>query len=187
MKKIPVSLIAGIAALSAVMGLFIGASNSPITGLMITGLFGIIASLFGLGASKKKDEVSSASPVPPLQTIGQLMIVFSIFVLLGAFAGERYRLHEKTTDKFLVWTGKPAPTSTYEALDWIAVTETLTAKGYAPSQVDSLYTIRLRELSDTANYNAETNGLRYSESTPYSRMLEKIPAKEARRGLASEE
>lgn len=183
--KISIWFFAGVIVFSMGLGLIIGASNSPVVGVAITGLFGLMVSLYSL--VPKKENSSKAAFFNDLAFVGKSLILFSIGMLAGVFAGCQYRLFtaEQKNEKLFIWNGSKAPTSTYEALDWIAVTEILLSKGYSEKQISDLYKLRTKEIKDTANTDAEIDA-QYSRTSPYFKMLLTPSAQEKKgRGPAS--
>ena len=133
-------LIIGILSFSLVLGYMIGASNSPVIGAFFSALSGFAGIIFGakhlLPEEKKGD---------PGNFIGLLLLVLSLGLFFGAFAGEKYRTGWFDNEKELIWNEADRPVETREALDWIAVCEKLTALGYSMGQIRDIYQIRAGE------------------------------------------
>lgn len=173
--------VTGLILFSILLGLLTGASNSPVVGVVITSLTGIIATLAGM-LFNKKYEGDVNRPSISFNSIGKCLALFSICLVIGVYAGIVYRTGgKKKVSTGYVWDGSVAPKSTYEALDWIMVNELLASKGFTIDQIKSLYAIRVNEKSDSGcNHN-------YSEQIPYYKMLSAVNAEKKGRGPASEE
>jgi hypothetical protein len=173
----------GLISFSIVMGLMIGSSNSPVTGVLISSIFciGVAAAGMILSRDKKGEQHAAFSA----SQVGKSLTLFSASILLGAYLGTIYRTTEKPNGKHFIWEGNQIPSSTYEALDWIMVEEILSRRGYDEQQIRSIYAIRVREMEDTSS-KEPYSGSSYSYQTPYSKILLQNEESQKSRGLASE-
>lgn len=177
-------LLIGIMCFSIVLGLFMGASNSPVAGVVISSIFGIAVAAIGIWA-KNPDGEKQVQMNVNFSYVGKCLVIFSIFILIGVHLGIKYRTGRAASQKSFIWNNSVLPGSTYEALDWITVSELLNEKGFTQTQIEALYKLRVLELSDTSVdvYGAK----KYSENTPYAKMLISVGTeKKTGRGLASE-
>ena len=181
----------GLATFSLVVGLMIGASNSPVIGVLVTGIFGVGMTLLGIFFEKKnkktdkeKEEDLAMSSLS-LGVVGKAVTLFSLLLFAGVYLGVLYRNYDAATgpSKF-IWDKDNAPPTAYEAIDWVLVKEILLKKGFTEEQVRSLYDIRIAER--IANKATQSNDS-YSEATPYSKIFQiSVVEKKANRGPASE-
>jgi hypothetical protein len=176
----------GIITFALVLGLLVGASNSPLVGVVISSIFGVGVAVLGLFSKKGDDGIKSNTFGLDMAAVGKFLTTFSIFLLIGAFLGILYRdADPESKGNDFVWNKDQPPSSTYEALDWISVTELLQKKGFTMQQIHTLYTIRAAELKDSAN--DDYGSKKYSEQLPYFKMLLSTPQEAKKgRGPASE-
>ncbi len=176
----------GVAVFSMTLGLLIGASNSPVVGLVISGIFGIGVAIFGFIQKSSNEQHQTLDLSSHLQFIGKGLILFSIFLLFGVYLGVLYRTSGNEAKKYnFVWDKTNRPASVYEALDWIRVNELLTDKGYTKDQIKEIYEIRRKELKDTTNDPYGSS--KYSQQIPYYKILiESTQSNKQVRGPASE-
>jgi len=162
----------GILTFAFVIGLMTGASNSPVAGGVITSIFGIVLAMLGLLTNKEAEFKIK------LNLIGCGFILLSIGLILGIYAGIKYRTEDPiaSTDKKFIWEGYKEPKTTYEAIDWIITNDLLISRGFSRQQVQSIYLIRLKEISeaDSARQNSTApwmieNG--YSKENPFFKMI----------------
>ncbi|PSL24427.1 hypothetical protein [Chitinophaga ginsengisoli] len=177
----------GLITFSLVLGLMIGASNSPVIGALVTGVIGAGMAFLGLFFDRKKEDLKDINiPRPSAGAIGKAVTLFSVLLCVGVYLGVLYRNFEPTasSSKF-VWENQNAPSTAYEAIDWILVKENLIKRGFTEQQVKALYNIRIAERN--ANKATQSNDS-YSEAMPYYKMLQTvaIAEKKTNRGPASE-
>jgi len=125
---------------------------------------------------------------------GQALLLISIGLIIGTFVGELYRTTAPPPNPAPIpWASQPAPYSTQEALDWIAVSAKLQSLGYSEKVITDLYAIRLKErqaLEELVAKEEQEHGFAgtkvYDASEPFSSSLSDIePAAKATRGPAS--
>lgn len=174
----------GISCFALAIGLMVGASNSPVVGVAITSVFGLFVALFGLFNKNSDKEQIEVNPLVIADT-GKLFFLFSVTLAAGIYLGVEYRNYKPVEEKQFIWDSQLKPPSTaYEALDWIALRESLVKLGYSHNQIRDLYRIRLNENVDTTMVGLLTEG--YNKSYPYSKLFEDKPMEiKAGRGPAS--
>ena len=111
--------------------------------------------------------------------------------LLGELHKNGWKL--KNELKTYVWSNLQPPQNTYEALDWLVLTEKLMDAGYTFEDVQLLYRLRLDEIDKLKKIQAieiENNGYNmtkiYQESMPYYNFVDtKVITNNKKRGPAS--
>jgi len=174
---------AGVLVFSAGLGLLVGSSNSPVAGVAISSLFGLLLTLYTI-IPKKGKEGNEVRPVNVFSFIGQSLVLFTLGLIGGCWLGVQYRLGtaEPNAPKAFLWEGTRPPSSTYEALDWLSVQDILVSKGYTVEQVRLLYQMRAKEMTDTATDEEK----KYSTDRPYFKMLPAVVTPDKKgRGPAS--
>lgn len=167
--------IAGISIFAIMLGLLIGASSTPIAGVFITGIFGSllgVASLFYKGVNNEKESDSNSTSlkrnyqkiISTGKATGLALAFFSIAIVIGIYLGSMYRRSIYNVNAEIIWTKDTKPKSTYEALDWITVTQILQQRGYSISQIKEIYKIRINEIDADTDFE-------YDPRLPYTKML----------------
>lgn len=183
----------GFGLFALVLGFVIGASNSPVVGAFLAIAVGLISSIFGV--LKFEAELKD---VNKLNVAGSLISVFSVLLIVGVLVGENHRIpFNNDSPKQLPWKDMPQPTSTYEALDWIVLSDKLLALGYSQSDIETLYSIRLDEKKEILAKIAELKEQGFDEHSlpslydsgyPFNELIPQaiVTEKHSGRGLASE-
>lgn len=166
-------ILLGILMFAIILGLMTGASNSPIAGGVISSIFGIAITSLGLFTNK------SLEFKVKLNLIGGGLIILSIGLLIGLYFGIQYRYNDpisKSNKKF-IWDNQQAPSSTYEAIDWVLTNDLLISRGFTRQQIQEIYTMRIKEMN-TRDSSLKANpsesymhGDKYSKEQPYYKMI----------------
>jgi hypothetical protein len=173
MKTIRQSIwaILGIASIAVVLGYMVGASSTPVVGVVIPIIFGLAVTALGFFSSssieRKLKEVrelikeNNSLEIPqslshfssdlkkmPNQ-LGKLLLIFTLFYAFGLMTGTKARINEwfiPVRERQLPWTasGRVPPTAA-DAVDWIALQEELIHLGYSRGHIDHLYSIQVTE------------------------------------------
>jgi hypothetical protein len=157
----------GICTFSLVLGLLIGASQTPVVGVFITGIVGLIVTAVGIFYNNRDTSVEKISNVKDYKGLGKTLFFFSLLLIIGAYLGVQYRAGLYKQKGNFIWTNENPPSSVYEALDWIRVNEILKEKGYSENQIRQLYDIAHLK-------NQDSNSLKfdyYDAEYPYYKVL----------------
>lgn len=140
--------ISGAIVLSLVVGVLVGASSSPVAGVVVTGLLGVAIAFSGRGSGDGK-----APTTEQQDFIGQFILIFSVAMAVGIGMGVKVRVNDwflsgdtESTVEF-PWQQSESPSSVREAIDWLIIQEKLVQMGLSEQQVQSLYDMKL----DSAN------------------------------------
>lgn len=173
MKKVNLAILIGVILFSLMMGIVLGLSSSPVAGVFVSAAGGVIVLVIGYFKLGEKEspvvpdvKLYSAGNHPNGTAFGILLSCFSVFVLAGILIGSGYRKNKTLIKPIIVWTKENAPKSTYEALDWVYITQLLQHRGYSNSQIHEIYNIRLLERT-----NPEFKDDEYDNEMPYFRLL----------------
>ncbi len=152
-------LIVGLSVSTIVLAFLVGFSSSPLTGVAITGALTLLAAIFGFTKSagvisRLTNEVKNRY----LNILGKLFCFLSLLFLAGIFLGIKVRDESTKVSPVLIWDDNDNPANSYEAIDWILVSEYLKRKGLTVMQIKSIYQMR-----DSHYYNREY---------PYIRLFE---------------
>jgi hypothetical protein len=140
----------GLATFFCSVGLLIGASQSPVVGVFITGILGLVVGVAGFLHSKQDDNKKTLKL--DLVFVGVTLLTSSVFLILGVYLGSLYRINQyKTPSEEFIWTKKNSPHNLAVALDWVRLNELLTEKGYSKNQIEFLYS-----LQDTNSFDFST-------------------------------
>lgn len=139
----------GIGAFGLIMGYLVGASNTPVVGAVLAILVPAATAFFGLFRGKK--ESSQPKPALYLETkpIGLMLAFFSIFLLVGLFAGEYHRRFDLFSgvgddEKQFIWSDSETKPETLDsALLWINTAYELRKSGYSDEEIRELYEMSL--------------------------------------------
>ena len=154
----------GICCFSILFGILIGASQSPVVGIFITGFLGLIVTVVSILYNNKTKVNSTNANNFVSKILGISLILISVFLVYGLYLGSNYRVNfQKADNKKFIWNKNNKPESVYEALDWIVVTNALKNDGYTESQIKEIYS--LRKENDSSWYN------NYDERLPYFTFL----------------
>jgi len=149
----------GIGAFALCVGFLVGSSNTPVIGAIITGIVALAGTIWsGFKNTPKESEKSHFD----FKLIGNILLVFSLLMIVGVFSGEGYRRNWFVFGQSdLPWDGIEEPRNGYEALDWLMVQSKLKKLGYSKEQTKSFYSIvKKRDI-----YNP------YNNENPYHLML----------------
>lgn len=203
----------GLSLFSATLGLLVGASQSPVAGVLVTALFGVVVAAIGLFdnqniatklaalkselsrlfiAGERADEEKLSSILgralaPDSARVGKMLFFFSVFFLLGLFGGALLRVNAWPSPKRVMlgfpWSPQTKPTMPYNALDWIVIQDSLLKMGYSEKQVRQLYSLQY-SIWKQSGENIPSSGL-VTKSEPLSGLLkgQVEPASEASKGL----
>ena len=146
MEKNKIWIHLGICSFSIVMGILIGVSQSPILGVFISGILGLLVGVSGSIFRKDEPEKQRKETIYDFNIIGKVLLQFSIFLIIGVYIGSEYRanIYEIKSPEF-IWTEQNKPNSVNEAIDWILVNQILSEKGYAKNQIRELYELGISE------------------------------------------
>lgn len=157
----------GICSFAIVIGLLIGASQSPILGVFISGILGLLVGIGGSFISKEDSEEKQKVNNLDFNIIGKILLQFSLFLIIGVYLGSDYRANiYKVKSPEFIWTEQTKPQSTYEAFDWLRVNEILGSKGYSKSQIKELYELRISERDSFTK-----GSILYEVNRPYYKIL----------------
>ncbi len=147
----------GISTFLFCLGILIGVSSSPVAGVFITGILGLLAGIAGFWYSKQNYDKDAPIKLD-FTFLGLTLFLSSIFLVLGVYLGSCYRINYYNIKSVeFIWSKKNKPINLAEALDWIRINEILTEKGYSKSQIQYLYSLK-----DSSEYD---------EFPPYYKML----------------
>ena len=157
--------IVGTICFSILIGIFIGVSQSPVVGIVITSIAGLITTFLSLKSEKSINIFEG-------QKLGKFLTLFAIFSFIGVLIG--YNLQKKSpappkTKEEKVfeypWSRDTIPDKIDEALRWAFLNHLMNDLGYNNSQVKELYAIYknsekqivkpLINTSDTLEYPTE--------------------------------
>jgi hypothetical protein len=166
-------ILLGILLFAIVLGLMTGASNSPLAGGVISSILGIAIAALGLFTNKELEFKVK------LNLIGGGLIILSAGLLIGLYFGIQYRYNDPISkeNKKFIWGNQRAPSSTYEAIDWVLTNDLLISRGFTRQQVEEIYNMRIREINsrDSAlKANPTTTYMfddKYSKEQPYYKMI----------------
>ncbi|MNQ86291.1 hypothetical protein D3C85_1014810 [compost metagenome] len=176
MRTISAWLVLGVGLVGLTIGYMSGGSNTPVAGVAIPVLFGLMATVFAVLQAKKDRTDASISPeqsapaddheadggrnmafrhLPLHRNVGVCLVVFSLGFLAGAHIGAYVRVHELMRPKplapMLPWkAGDDPPPSVESALQWVAVQRELVSLGFDANQIDSFYRIQVKEWANRA-------------------------------------
>jgi hypothetical protein len=203
----------GLSLFSATVGLLVGASQTPVAGVLVTAIFGVVVAAIGFFDSRNvatkldslksemsrlsisgervdEEKISSVlgkSLAPDSARVGKLLFLFSAFFLLGIVGGALLRVNAWPSPKRVVtrfpWSAQTAPTMPYNALDWIAIQDSLLKMGYSEEQVQQLYRLQY-SVWQKSGENIPSSGL-VTKSEPLSGLLkgQAEPVPEQSKGL----
>lgn len=191
----------GLSLFSATLGLLVGASQTPVAGVLVTALFGVVVAAIGLFDNRNvaakldalKSELSRLSIsgerfdeerisstlgralVPDSARVGKLLFFFSVFFLLGMLGGALLRVNAWPSRKRVAlefpWSPQTKPTMPYNALDWIVIQDSLLKMGYSEEQVSQLYSLQYSVWKQSGE-NIPSSGL-VTKSEPLSGILKR--------------
>ncbi len=170
----------GIGAMAAVLGYMVGASSTPIAGVALPAIFGLVITAFGLvsnlGLEKKLENVSESigkDKAPDVQKkldniqnelrqipglMGKLLVVFTLLYMTGLVIGARARTNEWFAPSLphkeieLPWAkNNELPPTSSDAIEWIALQQQLLQLGYTQAQIEHLYSIQINEWKETGS------------------------------------
>lgn len=163
-------LLLGISAIAAPLGFMVGGSATPVVGIILPAIFGLVVTAVSLYPTKfpskeqleiftelQKNElltqylelIKDQQSKAPLK-IGLILIVFGVVYQLGAITGITARTHQwflpeqKVAPKF-PWSLSKTPVSTATAFEWITLQSGLLTLGYTNEQISELYQIQVSE------------------------------------------
>ncbi len=150
MIKLPLTFLLGLSLLSVLFGFLVGVSSSPVLGVFITGVFGLLVAVIGIKSNKQ--ETISIDLNKQISTVqnnfriaGMMILVFVPLFLISVGIGSALRNSSwpfKVNEKQFIWDESNKPNSAYEAIDWIIVQNKLVSMGYSEEQVKYLYRLQ---------------------------------------------
>ena len=174
-------LIAGIISLGLVFGWLTGASQSPVSGIVITSIFGLLVAFIGLSQKKKDNESSLILTLDnkKLNQIGKITLTFNLFFITGIFLGMSYRHYGYfESPKNFIWKNSSLkPPTAEDAIHWVVITDILKERNYNEFQIRNLYEQYMQEIKKNPDI---------SPCKDFIKMLIAAPHKEPSRGPASE-
>ncbi|WP_158972787.1 hypothetical protein [Paraglaciecola sp. L3A3] len=166
---------------SVFIGFTIGASNSPVVGHFLTAIFGLAGAIVGTEYLSNDGEKFTLSK----SSVGACLIFTSVSLFLGLISGDFYRNSGKKIAISVPWEGQIKPSTTKEALDWLAVRTSLISLGYSDSDISNVYKIRVKEIErlNAIIEKEKSSGVEdyertklYDYSSPFHSMLPKAKA-----------
>ncbi|WP_313621443.1 hypothetical protein [Achromobacter sp.] len=183
MRTISAWLVVGVGLVGLTIGYMSGGSSTPVAGVAIPVIFGLMATVFAVLQAKKDRSDASTLPEPappaddhrsesgktaalpdlhPHRNVGVCLVVFSLGFLAGAHTGAYVRVHElmrpRPSAPMLPWKeGDDQPPSVESALQWVAVQRELVSLGFDERQIDSFYRIQVKEWANRAAIGAWVN------------------------------
>lgn len=163
-------LLLGISAIAAPLGFMVGGSATPVVGIILPAIFGLVVTAVSLYPTKfpSKDQleiftelqknglltqylelIKDQQSKAPLK-IGLILLVFGVVYQLGAITGTTARTHQwflpeqKVAPKF-PWSLSKRPVSAAAAFEWITLQSGLLTLGYTNEQIAELYKIQVSE------------------------------------------
>ncbi|HMG83126.1 MAG TPA: hypothetical protein VK559_08835 [Ferruginibacter sp.] len=172
----------GITIFSCSTGLLVGSSNTPVIGVFITAIFGIVVGVVSLFKNGNDPEPRLIYP-----KIGNILLAFSFPLIIGIYLGCLYRNYTTKNENYIPWSATTKPPTVYETLDWISVIEILKHSGYSNEEIKSIYDLRIEERANKDSSQSNYLG----EEMPYYKMLSPLLNKSDKqdsksRGPASE-
>lgn len=170
-----VILLAGIAAIAGPMGYMVGGSASPVIGVALPAIFGLVVTAVGLFQpsfpskeqlalfSSLQENSSLSSYLESLQKnqaraplrVGLALLTFGVIYLAGTILGTTARTHQwfapeqgAVAPPEFPWASAAKPTTVGSALEWIELQERLLQRGYSSSDIAELYSIQISEWDD---------------------------------------
>jgi uncharacterized membrane protein YfcA len=167
-----VILLVGIAAIAGPMGYMVGGSASPVIGVALPAVFGLVATAVGLFQpsfpSKEQLELFStlqgnsslSSYLEFLQKnharaplrVGLALLTFGVVYLAGTILGTTARTHQWFAPEQIAvappafpWVSAAKPITVGAALEWIELQDRLLQRGYSSSAIAELYSIQISE------------------------------------------
>jgi len=136
--------------LAATLGFLVGGSHSPVAGVAITAVFGLVVTATGLLATTPRaPTASAASPAPAgaVQAVtertyrrtGAVLLVFAVLFVAGLSGGISVRTSSSRQARTFPWNDANKPANAFDAVDWLVVQENLLSRGYTEQQVQELY------------------------------------------------
>ena len=143
----------GLSFTAVALGYMVGASNSPVVGSVIPGVFGLVVVAIGVfkdlghrtdvedrNSAPKERDGSTPLSFDSIRSLGIMLTVFAISYFGAAILGTEVRaLTSRPASTQFPWTEKNRPTKTTTALEWLVVQKRLVAYGYTLDQVRQLY------------------------------------------------
>jgi hypothetical protein len=143
----------GLATSGFVIGYFTGVSSSPVTGAVVTSVFGGVVGLAGgFFSSRSAQTPAVSSPDTPkstgrvvLRQWGLALIVFSLALLVGKVSGDFARIawvRYSSQAPVIPWadsTPPEPPDSADKALRWLYFAHDASEQGLSPDQIKELY------------------------------------------------
>jgi hypothetical protein len=149
----------GLSALAFVVGFLVGASASPVAGIAISALFGIVATAVTMyrrtvvqhnGSSAPSQTQSGRTIATPsvVGPLGTIFLAFAVALASGIGLGIYLRVVKPahTYQKHFVWRGRQAPPNIRAALDWAVVGDRLAQMGYSQKDIVGLYELYLNSV-----------------------------------------
>jgi hypothetical protein len=176
-------LMIGIAFVAATVGYMAGGSGTPVAGIAIPAVFGLMVTAVGLlqavqpnkeflefikAAGDKADTQPDivdyrqrAKSAP--SRVGVALIVFSAAYLSAATLGAKVRIDglliaKPPAQEFPWASSKTKPPSISAALEWMALQSRLTELGYSSNRIAQLYAIQVSEW-DSANSQSKVTSV----------------------------
>ncbi len=176
----------GFVAFVLLIGIMVGASQSPIAGTVVTAIFGLGAAVLELS---KPEETR-----PGLQikkgAAGALLLLFVVSFSPGIVIGAKIRASgwprtEAPPIEFPWGEAKP-PEDPLNALDWVLINSNLLELGYSQEQIRALYQIQVLAWESNGGESPPGNMLRIE---PLSNLFSAKPAEggDSQGGLIAKE
>ena len=136
--------------LAAILGFLVGGSHSPVAGVAITAVFGMVVTATGLLGPNDRPVAHSDDPPPSkgrgrritkqmYRRTGAVLLMFAVMFAAGLFGGVSVRSSASREARTFPWDQSNKPASAFDAVDWLVVQENLLSRGYTDQQVQELY------------------------------------------------
>lgn len=141
----------GISTFSLCSGLLIGSSQTPILGVVFTGIISLIVPILGYFNREKINNLEQKTLLLLTKFIGKSIFMFSICLIMGIFLGLKYRVYtintyeENKNNQQFPWLNSQFPSTTQRAIDWIIIKKYLNGLGYSDKNIQVLYQKSLKD------------------------------------------
>jgi hypothetical protein len=152
--------VAGVVAIALLTGTLVGGSDSPVAGVAITAVFGLVAAVVALYKGQVQESPQDGRLVVTLPAVdlsemlnalGRVLTLFCIAFIVGLGVGifARGLSHLPKAEVSLPWDGLEKPPTAAVAADWIVARKLLREMGYSNEQIATIYKLDLENLKST--------------------------------------
>jgi hypothetical protein len=178
--------ILGLGFISVLLGFLVGASNSPVAGVTLTALAGLLGPIVAIATLRQRERSSARRNLVPEgdhnetgtnalsrleeedfwrvgAALGKAAVIFSVMFLAGVLLGATVRYsgfpRVRTTREFPwnVADSAEAPRTPEEALLWLGLQRSLEDRDYTPEQIQFLYKLALKNRALQIPQSAQPN------------------------------